>query len=127
MIDSELQKVVEAWVACQAAVEGSPEYQSNWWAIEKVIDWAVLESEPELLWRFVLAAYQRGLPDTTTAVLAAGPLEDLLSRHGPDYIERVEELARRDARFNHLLGGVWQLEMTDEVWERVKAVRREVW
>ena len=127
MNDSELERIVEAWVAGQDAVEGSPAYKNNWWAISKVINWAILDNEPELLWRFILATYNRELSDIARAVLAAGPLEDLLSRHGPDYIDLVEGLARKDARFNYLLGGVWRLDMTDEVWERIKAVRRETW
>jgi hypothetical protein len=43
------------------------------------------------------------------------------------FIERVEELARQDPNFNSLLGGVWQNTMTDEVWKRVQAARKEVW
>jgi len=53
-------------------------------------------------------------------VLAAGPLEDLLSIDGEQFIERCEDLARRDRRMAWLLGGVWQFEMTDEIWNRVQ-------
>jgi len=56
-------------------------------------------------------------------MLAAGPLEDLLSSFGPDYIDRVETLARDDGRFKLLLGGVWRLGMTDDVWGRMQAAR----
>ena len=61
------------------------------------------------------------------AVLAAGPLEDLLAKRGEDFIDRVEELARKDPKFNDLLGGVWRNTMTDEVWQRVQAIRNHVW
>lgn len=37
------------------------------------------------------------------------------------------QLAKEDERFNYLLGGVWQNTMSDEVWKRVQAARREVW
>ena len=128
MDKSELQKVVDAWIAGQDAEEGSPEYKSNWWAIQRVIDWGVLNYKPELLWRFILAALQQELSDKVVPILAAGPLEDLLNKHGTDYIDRIEDLARKDEPFNHLLGGVWIDDtMTDEVQERLKSVRRDVW
>ena len=126
MNEAELQKVVDAWIAAANAESGSPEHTNNWWAVSQVFDW-IYEDESELLWRFILAAYKRELSDKALAVLAAGPLEDLLSKFGPNYINRVEELAAGDEQFNWLLGGVWQLGMTDEVWARVQSARREVW
>jgi hypothetical protein len=124
--DQEMEEVVEAWVAHRAAEDKSPERERTWWAVSLVMDWS-LEHRGDLLWRFILAAYPRDLPPKAVAVLAAGPLEELLSDHGPAYIEAVESLARKDPRFNHLLGGVWRLSMPDDVWARVQAARREVW
>src|SRR5437868_974780 len=107
MKDTGLDKIVDAWVAAQKAGQGTPEYQSNWWAISRVLGWAVPENEPELLWRFILAAYRRELSEHVFGMLAAGPLEDLLSGYGPKYIDGVEALAREDERFKLLLRGVW--------------------
>ena len=39
----------------------------------------------------------------------------------------IEELARKDPKFNYLLGGVWRNAMTDEVWQRLQAIRNHVW
>jgi len=122
----DLDQIVDAWVAAQIADDGSPEQESNWWAIEQVMDWA-LDREGEQLWRFITVAYKRDLLDKTIAVLAAGPLEDLLARQGPEFIDRVEELARKDPQFNYLLGGVWRNTMTDEIWQRVQTARLQVW
>ncbi|MGI9107634.1 MAG: DUF6869 domain-containing protein [Pyrinomonadaceae bacterium] len=126
MNEVELQKIVDAWIAAEDAEEGADIHGSKWWAVSQVLDWA-LEDQPELLWRFILTAYKRELSDKASAVLAAGPLEDLLSKFGPDYIDRVEELVVADDQFNWLLGGVWRLDMTDEVWARVQSARHEVW
>ena len=90
------------------------------------MDWA-LEGDGDRLWQFILEVYKRDLPDKVVAVLAAGPLEDLLAKRGVDFIDRVEELARKDPKFNQLLGGVWRNAMTDEVWQRVQAIRNHVW
>lgn len=126
MDELELNSIVDAWIAGEDVEHGTPVHQSNWWAISQVMDWA-LEGEAELLWRFILATYKRDISDRVVAVLAAGPLEDLLAKHGPLFIERVEQLAQADERFNMLLGGVWRNTMTDEVWQRVQAARKEVW
>jgi hypothetical protein len=123
MNDEELQEVVDAWVAAQEAGGGTPEYERNWWAIEKVLGWATPENDPELLWRFIQAAYRRELAEHVSGMVAASALEDLLSVYGPDYIDRAEVLAREDARFKLLLRGVWRLGMTDDVWLRVQAAR----
>ncbi len=126
MDDRELDRIVTAWIAGQEAEEGTPEYKNNWWAISQVMDWWS-HDEAELLWRFILLTYGREMSDQAFAVLAAGPLEELLTLYGPRYIDRVEQLAGSDERFNLLLGGVWQNEMTNEVWQRVQAARKEVW
>ena len=126
MSELELNRVVESWVAGHECENGTPEHERNWWAVSQVMDWA-LDGEADLLWLFILTCYKRNISERVVSVLAAGPLEDLLAKHGPMFIERVEELARQDPKFNSLLGGVWQNTMTDEVWKRVQAVRNEIW
>ena len=126
MDETDLNQIVNAWIAAEDAERGSPECESNWWVVEQVMDWS-LEREGEHLWRFITAAYQRHLSDKAVSVLAAGPLEDLLAKQAPEFIERVEELARSDPQFNYLLGGVWRNAMTDEIWQRVQAARYKVW
>jgi len=81
----------------------------------------------ELLWRFIVAAYQRDPTDKVVAVLAAGPVEDLLAKHGAEFIDRVVELARKDPKFNYVLGGVWRSSIADDVWERVQSIRNHSW
>jgi hypothetical protein len=126
MNEAELDEIVTAWIAAEQATSGSPDHKRNWWAVSAVMNWA-LEGESDRLWQFVLNAYKRDLPDKIIAVLAAGPLEDLLAKRGVDFIDRIEELARRDPKFNHLLGGVWRNTMTEEVWQRVQLIRNHVW
>jgi uncharacterized protein DUF6869 len=126
MNEFELERLVEAWIACCEADEGTEEYQRNRWAMSQVLDWE-MEGEAENLWAFVLAAYKRNISDEVIAVLAAGPLEDLLSKNGASFIGRVEELASRDEKFRFLLGGVWQNAMPDDIWRRVEAAREERW
>ena len=77
-----------------------------------------------MLWKFILKTYKRNLSEQTLADLAAGPLEDLIADFGAQYIEQIEDLARKDARFNHLLGGVWQRGGPKDIWARVVHVRK---
>ena len=86
-----------------------------------------VHDEPEIAWPAILQILERELTEDQTSVLAAGPLEDLLAVHGLQFIERVEREAERSPRFNHLLGGVWQNQMSQEIWERVQKARREIW
>lgn len=91
-------------------------------------DWACMEpvddarENPERAWSFILLALETPICEPHLGVLAAGPLEDLLSHHGADFIDRVEAQAQANPKFAHMLGGVWQFEMTDEVWSRVQRV-----
>ena len=95
-------------------------------AIDKVSD-LHLDGDHAKLWEFILAAYSKPMTGRVFAVLAAGPLEDLLADFGPSYIDRVEKLACQDPKFNELLGGVWKSSIHEEVWERVGRIRNSVW
>ena len=83
--------------------------------------------EPETAWLAILKILCHDLTEEQIPLLAAGPLETLLSWHGMDFIDRIEDEARRNPRFNHLLGGVWQCDMPKELWERVQKARSKVW
>ncbi|MCU0784544.1 MAG: hypothetical protein MUF81_10990 [Verrucomicrobia bacterium] len=83
--------------------------------------------EPDIAWQAILEILKRELTDDQRAFLAAGLMEDLLVWHGAAFIIRVEEEAKVNPRFNHLLGGVWRREMPKEIWERIEHARKEVW
>ncbi len=82
---------------------------------------------PEVAWLAILEIAKRDLSDEDKALLAAGPLEDLLSNHGPMFIDRVEVEARRNPRFSYLLGGVWRSGMPENLWSRIQVARKDVW
>ena len=84
-------------------------------------NWITTE-HPEHAWQGILAALNDRRTDAYINILAAGPLEDLLSQHGEAFIDRVEAQAAADPRFASLLGGVWQLQMSEDIWRRVQAV-----
>ncbi|MCF7222931.1 DUF6869 domain-containing protein [Marilutibacter chinensis] len=91
------------------------------WAYVELLDGAL--DDPERVWQCILCALANPVFSEHFPVLAAGPLEDLLSHHGPDFIDRVEALAGQSSTFASLLGGVWRFEMSDDVWARVQKAR----
>src|ERR1700745_3001863 len=83
---------------------GNPELE--WTSMATTDLW--LEERWDNLWNLVesFATSPSDLNDETLAGLAAGPIEDLLSKRGPAYIDRVESLARENPRMAKLLTGV---------------------
>jgi uncharacterized protein DUF6869 len=90
-------------------------------AIEAVS--AMSAYDPDQCWRFLEIARRADLSDQQLAYLSAGPFEDLLKRHGGDFIARVEVAARDDVKMRVLVGTVWRAGMSDELWDRVLALR----
>ncbi|MGH7873952.1 MAG: DUF6869 domain-containing protein [Candidatus Binatia bacterium] len=118
MTESEKIRIVETWIAFQLAEKDSADYDANFWAWETM--WNLSEENPDLCWELILNILATNDSTSVLEILSAGPLEDLLAKHGPAV--RVELEARMNPRFASLLGGVWQNSMTDEVWNRVRAV-----
>ena len=83
-------------------------------------------ASPALQWQFILKAAKYAESDDELFTIAAGPVEHLLGTHGTDFIDQVEKLAERDAKFSRLLTGVWKHTMTDEVWNRLHAIVEKV-
>ena len=104
------------------------ELEAEWFeGGELMLDVDAAQDMPEEIWSAILKILEHELTDEQIALLAAGPMEDLLAQHGVQFIERVEAEAKRNPRFNHLLGGVWRSSMTEDVWGRVQRARKEVW
>ena len=86
-------------------------------------EYDLVREEPEAAWQFILAVLRTDSSSEIQEVLSAGPLEDLLAKHGDAFISRVESQAGKDPAFAQLLGGVWQNAMSAGVWSRVQRVR----
>lgn len=113
-----LEYLVECWARGWSS--DAAEKQEYDWACMEPVDDAL--DDPERAWKFILLALESPICAPYFGFLAAGPLEDLLSHHGGDFIERVEAVAATNQKFAHLLGGVWQFQMTNEIWNRVQQV-----
>ena len=96
-----------------------------WWSIDRFMELKT-SSQAEDAWAAILEVLGRTPSDKVMGVLAAGPLEDLIEKWGPAYIERIESEARKNPAFRNLLGGVWR-SSTPEVWARIEAARGTSW
>jgi hypothetical protein len=117
MVDSDLGLLAEAWVA-----EGLD--ASRRAAIGDAHDraWDLCQDKPEKAFQLVLEVLRRNHSNEILKVLAAGPLENILAKHGEAMIERVEAEAKSNPLFAKLLGGVWQNDMPEHIWNRVQKV-----
>jgi hypothetical protein len=97
----------------------APPGQEKWgWASDRM--YSLLEALPERAWHLVVEMIERAPSDDTLGFLAASPLEDLLSKDGPAFIERVEQRALESVKFHRALGMMRRLGITDDVWQRVQ-------
>ena len=119
MTDQELLAHADAWIRYWQAPKGSKEREETGWATDL---YELLYDDPETLWKLILAIHAKDQSPPIQQVLSAGPVEDLLAKHGEDFVARVENEARHDPAFAKLLGGVWKNTMSDSTWLRLQAV-----
>jgi len=108
--------LIDAYIA-----QGDDAGGENHWSWNVVYE--LLEAPPDVLWPILLELIARA-PDRHLGYIAAGIVEDFLSRWGDRVIDAVETQANADARFRRVLRGVWKLGMTKEVYARVVAASR---
>lgn len=108
-----------------ALIDGYVGQSLDNWAGGNHWSWAVLDvllsDAPELGWPVLCEVVQRA-PEEALGYLGAGPLEDLLARHGERSIAAIEREARRNPRLRIALAGVWRNTIAEPVWLRVQAL-----
>jgi len=121
-----LKKLAEAWISHAKEIAEEKDTDTYAWAWDEEFD--LKYENPKSLWELIQEIHARDENASVAEVLAAGPLEDLLSMHGPDFIDSIETKAKQDPSFAFLLGGVWKSSINDKVWERVQTVwNRKGW
>jgi hypothetical protein len=68
-------------------------------------------------WRITCILVNSAPSDEALAYVAAGPLKDLLKKHGSAVIDWIEEESRLNDRLRLALSGVW-LQQDDPIWQR---------
>ena len=117
-----LPRMIDEWISWAAWLGANPRAKG-----ENPFDAAssefcsLTENEPDRAWEVIFAILDEPRAAPYLDVLAAGPLEDLLSFHGEAFIERVERAAIFNPRFATLLSGTGQFKMSEAIWSRVQA------
>ena len=93
---------------------------STEWANDLVLD-LTFSNQWEDAWQVVLAISrsESELETEVLAFVAAGPLEDIICKAGPEFIDRVEHEAKFNRQFGRLLTGVWLRRAEPAIRERV--------
>lgn len=117
------QPDLEAWIAAyieaQSLEKTINEDHPLWWAVDRFMDVLTSLQAAEAAWCAILAILAKNPSDRVLANLAAGPLEDVIEYWGPNFIDRIEQLAWGDLQFRNLLTGVWETSSA-EIWNRVQ-------
>ena len=124
---ADLSSPAEDWIAFWRHREKTGKFP-DFHASDRLED--LVRQDPDKGWLAILAVLEQIPAEPTDAlfqVLAAGPLEDLLAKHGPSVLDRVEAEARRNRRFRLLLNGVWRSTIQPDVWARLEKYRTQLW
>jgi hypothetical protein len=118
--NEELRSLAAGWIAYWH----DPKNEATWdaWNISDDRMTEFVDDAPMEALRLILAIHTQDQSVAVMQTLSAGPIEELLTKHGPAMIGVVEIEARKDPSFAKLLGGVWRNRMTEEVWARLQAV-----
>jgi len=120
MNESEQIKIVNTWIELQKCHRNKGDCDSLFWAYEKLDD--LIDNKPEKAFELIKKIYATDQSDIICENLAAGPIEDLLTRHGEKVIEIVILTAKENPSFCNLLGGVWQNSIQDNIWTKLQKV-----
>jgi hypothetical protein len=98
------------------------ERETHAWASDCAYE--VEQDYPHLLMPLIVAAMDASETSGDASYIAAGLLENAVTKHGPQLIDKIEALASRSAKFRYFLSAIWGEAHTDPaVWARVcKAV-----
>jgi len=123
MTESEIADVATRWMQLQALPQDSSEAKQLMRAAIQVNMMTI--QQPEECWKVVMKIFGETTDEWILTNLGAGPIESLLSRHPDMMLPMVEREAKTNKRFKDVLNNVWQNQMSDEVWQRLQAVRSE--
>jgi hypothetical protein len=90
--------------------------QEDNWAVREVD--TLVQDDPTEAWEVTRILVNTAPSDEALAYVAAGPLEELLHKHGSVLINRIEEESRGSARLQLALSGIWGLDRSSPVFDR---------
>ncbi|MEO1405306.1 MAG: DUF6869 domain-containing protein [Pseudomonadota bacterium] len=114
-----LETLVDQWLLDQEVQENT----ENTLAIERVMD-MTRDASPQTQLSFIGRAVEKAETDHQLAIIAAGPLEDLLVNHGSEIIDAVVTKSHQSPKFRRMMTGVWKQDMPDSVWQKIETEQK---
>lgn len=109
------------WLRATQSVE-APENHPEFWTF--ALFGALARHAPDLCLDAVMGCLALATSAEEAALIAAGPLEDVITANGSSVIERIEHEAARSPRFRYALTGVWaDGSAGTPLWQRIEAAR----
>lgn len=116
METSDENLLIQKWIEYHADTKTNSDL---FWAWEQVNE--TVNDSPEEGWPLILALVEAAPNDLILANVAAGPLEDLIVQHSEQFIDRIEVMARQNAKFRKSLTGVWcEGDIPNEIYQRIQ-------
>ncbi|GKY87820.1 DUF6869 domain-containing protein [Sinisalibacter aestuarii] len=121
--DLPLDRLATRFLAYTRAGDGEtvPEGHPDAWTYALFDD--LTRAHPALALAALRATLAACASPEDVAMVAAGPLEDLIAENGAAVIGEIEALAASAPRFAYALTGVWQRETPPLLWARIEAAR----
>ncbi|WP_306640641.1 DUF6869 domain-containing protein [Sanyastnella coralliicola] len=106
-----LDELTSKWIAYQASSDPNLH-----WAIFAFDD--LTYNEPHSAWEAIKMTFEKArTAEEIVGMIAAGPLENLLTNHGEMMFSLVAEYTKANPNFKNCLRGVW-LEKSNTVYEK---------
>lgn len=114
--------IASAWLQnCRDAIRfgsDSAEASATFWAYQALDQ--LCSSDPDIALDTILLILHAQPEERVLYNLAAGPLEDLLTRNGLQVIGRVEQIASVNPAFLSLVAGVWPDRAPQDIQDRIQ-------
>lgn len=111
------QLTAETWIKnCSDAISFGAESaiaEQTFWAYEALN--GLCRSDPEQALVIICMILEMNPDERVLSNLAAGPLEDILVRHGIDVIKKIKEIIPVNKKFTELLRQVWTGRMASSI------------
>ena len=91
----------------------------DFWAWEVARN--LIDDDPPEAWLLILALLHDAPDDGVFGSVAAGELEEFVLAHAADYIARIEEEARGNARLKSALSYLYVWKLSPELFDRIEA------
>ncbi|WP_144436651.1 DUF6869 domain-containing protein [Lysobacter antibioticus] len=96
------------------------------WVDDRIYSIIIRDRSFDLIVEFVNKVLERRSTEEVMDNLAAGPVETMLFHGREVALDLIVEEARRNRLFKQMLGGVWQNNLSDELWEKFLQARGEM-